>query len=69
MFFDWNNNCRKDDSFDNMMDFMMISEMEKDEKKRRQEDNSNGTGGGCLMMLIGMPLWLPVAIINTFLNR
>ena len=33
MFFDWNNNGRKDDSFDNMMDFMMISEMEKDEKK------------------------------------
>lgn len=68
MFFDWNGNGRKDDSFDNMMDFMMLSEMEKDEKKRRQGEDSNSSGGGCLMMLIGMPLWLPAALVATLLH-
>ena len=68
MFFDWNNNGRKDDSFDNMMDFMMLSEMEKEDKKRQQEDNPNGTEGGCLVMLIGMPLWLPAALIMAIVH-
>ncbi len=69
MFFDWNNNGRKDDSFDNMMDFMMLSEMEKDEKKRQQEkDNSTGPESGCPIMLIGLPLWLPVALVMAIVN-
>lgn len=65
VFFDWNNNGRKDDSFDNMLDFMMLSEMEKEDKKSQQEKASRG---GCLMMLIGMPLWLPVALVMAIVN-
>lgn len=63
MFFDWNGNGRKDDSFDNMMDFMMLSEMEKDEKKRKDSTPEKSTGS-CLLALVLLPAVLIAALFN-----
>lgn len=65
MFFDWNNNGRKDDSFDNMMDFMMLSEMEKDEEKRKYSGSEKKTGS-CLLALVALPAALLMAILTRF---
>lgn len=63
MFFDWNGNGRKDDSFDNMMDFMMLSEMEKDEKKRKDSNPEKSTGS-CLLALVLLPAALVAILLH-----
>ncbi len=65
MFFDWNGNGRKDDTFDNFMDLTMMDQMEKEEKKRREESSENNTGR-CLLALAVLPVALIAALLTRF---
>lgn len=54
MFFDWNGNGRKDDSFDNFMDLTMMDQMEEEEKKKQGSTPEKDTGS-CLLALVMLP--------------
>lgn len=62
MFCDWNGNGKKDDMFDDSIDWYIMNE--------ENENNSNGKGGCCggccgglfLLLLVTLPVWAPVAL-------
>jgi hypothetical protein len=57
MFIDWNGNGKKDDLFDDMMDMDMIYQIEKEDERKK------GGSSSCLILLITLPVWAPVALI------
>lgn len=64
MFHDWNGNGRKDDAFDNLMDWHIMNEA----TKRNNGGGGGGNNGGCcgglfMLLLVTIPLWAPVALI------
>lgn len=63
MFFDWNGNGRKDDSFDNFMDLSMLDQLEEEEQKRK-DSNSEKNTGSCLLALVLLPADLITALFN-----
>lgn len=63
MFFEWNGNGRKDNSFDNFMDLTMLDQLEEEEQKRKKSNPEKNTGS-CLLALIMLPAALIAALFN-----
>ncbi|GEM_PF-3942468 len=67
-FLDWNGNGSKNDLMDNLMDMHMLDEMDKGSNGSRRNNNNGCCGGTCLMVMIMIPVWAPVALIMNALG-